>query len=111
MNKISVVIPVYGQWPLVKMNVERCLALDGDYINEIIVVDDFSPEQSPYSFDRRVLIIRNISNLGYSGSVNVGLKAATTPIIVLLDSDAYPTKPYVRFLNSIYADSSIGCIG
>lgn len=112
MESVSIVIPVYGQWHLLKRNVDALLRYDGDRIAEIIVVDDCSPEANPYLFNKKVRVARNEKNLGYTGTVNNGLKAAVSDIIVLLDSDAYPLEPFLEKLLTLYnAGSAIGCIG
>jgi GT2 family glycosyltransferase len=113
MEKVSVVIPVYGQWHLLKRNIDALLQYDRGQIAEIVVVDDCSPDPNPYSFSHEVVrIIRNTKNLGYTGTVNNGLKQAGSRIIVLLDSDAYPLGPFIDKLLSLYkADNTIGCIG
>jgi glycosyltransferase involved in cell wall biosynthesis len=113
MEKVSVVIPVYGQWHLLKRNIDGLLKYDGDRISEIIVVDDCSVDPNPYRFDDAIVrITRNEKNLGYTGTVNNGLRRASARIIVLLDSDAYPLGPFVEKLVGMYdADTSIGCIG
>ncbi|HEX6429714.1 MAG TPA: glycosyltransferase [Niastella sp.] len=113
MERVSVVIPVYGQWHLLKRNIDALLHYDRDRIAEIIVVDDCSPEPNPYRFSNDVVMItRNKNNLGYTGTVNNGLRKATSGIIVLLDSDAYPLGPFIgKLINMYNADSTIGCIG
>lgn len=113
MEKVSVVIPVYGQWHLLKRNIDALLHYDRDRIAEIIVVDDCSPDHNPYRFSNDVVrIIRNMKNLGYTGTVNNGLRAARSRIIVLLDSDAYARGPFVyKLINMYNADNTIGCIG
>lgn len=113
MKNVSVVIPVYGQWHLLKRNIDALLHYDRDRIAEIIVVDDCSPDPNPYQFSTDVVrIIRNTKNLGYTGTVNNGLKRAKSAIIVLLDSDAYPLGKFMDKLINMYgADSTIGCIG
>jgi GT2 family glycosyltransferase len=113
MEKVSVVIPVYGQWHLLKRNIDALLNYDRDRIAEIIVVDDCSPDANPYRLSSDVVkVIRNMKNLGYTETVNKGLNAARSGIIVLLDSDAYPLRPFVdKLINMFDADSTIGCIG
>ncbi|HLZ16493.1 MAG TPA: glycosyltransferase [Cyclobacteriaceae bacterium] len=111
MKGVSIIIPVYGQWHLVKLNIERNFQYDEGHIHEVIIVDDCSPEPNPYLFPDPVRIIKNAKNLGYTGTVNAGLKAATSEIVVLLDSDAYPVGPYMTRLIGIYEDAGIGCVG
>jgi GT2 family glycosyltransferase len=110
--KVSVVIPNYNTWDLVKKNTDALLLYDDSLIHEIIVVDDCSPIENYLTFSDKIFIIRNRKNLGYGGSVNVGMKAAIGDCIILLDSDACILKPIVEQLVSFYAaDELIGCIG
>lgn len=113
MERVSVVIPVYGQWHLLKRNVDALLTYDQHRIAEIIVVDDCSPDPNPYQFNNEVVrVIRNMKNQGYTGTVNNGLREAKCRIIVLLDSDAYPLGPFVDTLVNMYnTNNAIGCIG
>ncbi|MEO6520469.1 MAG: glycosyltransferase [Mucilaginibacter sp.] len=113
MEKVSVVIPVYGQWNLLKRNIDALLKYDRDFISEIIVVNDCSPDQNPYEFDDEIVnIITNDTNKGYAGTVNNGLRKAKSSIIVLLDSDAYPLGKFIEKLLTMYkANPAIGCIG
>jgi GT2 family glycosyltransferase len=113
MDKVSVVIPVYGQWNLVKRNIDALLRFDRDHIAEIIIVDDCSPDRNPYKFNEEVVTeITNEKNLGYTGTVNNGLRRAKSKIIVMLDSDAYPLGPFVQKLTAMYiSNATIGCIG
>jgi GT2 family glycosyltransferase len=112
-TKVSIVIPVYGQWDLAKRNIDSLLKHDGENIAEIIVVDDCSVEINPFNFDNEhVKVIKNPRNLGYAGTVNNGLRAATSTTIILLDSDAYLISPIVGKLQEILdADPQTGCVG
>ena len=95
-----------------KKNIEQHMLLDNENFEQIIIVDDCSPEQNPYLFPEKISIFRNEKNLGYTATVNRGLRLAKPEIIVLLDSDAYPVQAYVQTLVELYnADSNIGCIG
>ena len=94
-----------------------------DYPNlEVIVVDNASTdgsrewlqawaaEASPAGHVRRLLL--NDSNLGFAAGNNVGLRAATGDVLVLLNNDTYVTPGWVRGLsNHLRVDRSIGLIG
>ena len=107
------VIPVYGQWDLVKRNIDSLLKFDPDSIREIIAVDDCSPQPCPYRFDATIVrIIKNETNLGYTGTVNNGLKHAVSDIIILLDSDAFLLEPVINdIIKTFEKDDSLGCLG
>ena len=109
---VSVVIPNYNTWDLVERNVNALLHFDNELITEIIVVDDCSPTKNYISFTEKVKVLRNEKNLHYTGSVNVGLKACKGDIIVLLDSDAYPTHPFIQSTINLYKNNNLlGCVG
>lgn len=111
-KKVTVVIPVYNGWNLLKRNIDSLLTFDKKYILEIIVIDDCSPESNPYQFDDIVHFIKNELNLGYTGTVNNGLKKANSDVILLLDSDAYFIKPILADVITMYNnDLSLGCVG
>lgn len=110
--KVSVVIPNYNTWDLVKRNIDALLQYDSDWIDEIIVVDDCSPIANPFIFSEKVRIIRNSENLHYTRTVNRGLRAARGEVVVLLDSDAYPIQAFIQTLVEEYAThANLGCIG
>lgn len=111
-HKVSIVIPVYSQWHLVKRNVDACLNFDNDFIEEILIIDDCSPTGNPYIFPEKISLIKNRKNKGYTGTVNEGLKRAKSEIIILLDSDAYPVRPFIEKLINIYSSNNkVGCVG
>ncbi|MBO9699690.1 MAG: glycosyltransferase family 2 protein [Sporocytophaga sp.] len=113
MDKVSIVIPVYGQWHLLKRNIDSLIKFDKDLIHEIIFVNDCSPEKNPYVFDDSIVKeVLNITNKGYAGTVNVGLKKASSDIVVLLDSDAYPIESFIRkVIDAFRKNKRLGCIG
>jgi GT2 family glycosyltransferase len=111
MKGVSIVIPVYGQWDLVKLSIDKNLHYDSSHIKEVIIVDDCSPEPNPYEFDDKVRIIRNPENRGYTRTLNAGLKVATSEIVIVLDSDAHPVNSYIQKLSNIYEDNTVGCVG
>jgi GT2 family glycosyltransferase len=112
MQKISIVIPVYNAWHLVKRNIDALIKFERENLLEIIIVDDNSPECNPYIFDSDIVeTVTNVNNLGYTATVNKGLKMAASEVVVLLDSDAYPINPFTAQLLKLYEDSTVGCIG
>ena len=112
MEKISIVIPVYGQWDLVKRNVDALLMFDQPFIEEIILVNDCSPDPNPFSFDNEIVrIVDNIQNLGYAGTANHGLRVAKSDIIVLMDSDSCAKDPFISKVIGLFkSDQSLGCV-
>ena len=91
MEKISVIIPVYG----VENYLDRCVksVVNQTYKNlEIILVDDGSPDNCPRMCDEWALRdhrIRTVhrENGGQSCARNTGLSVATGDYIAFIDSD------------------------
>jgi len=90
---VSVVIPFYNQADYVLDAVRSVFAQTyKDF--EIIIVDDASQEPLPWQINRyanrpnkKIRIIRNITNRGIAAARNVGIANATGDFILPLDAD------------------------
>ena len=87
--------------------VERCLksVLNTDYpLFEVIFVDNGSTDGSPelvqklFGEDKRLRIILNKENLGFTGGNNVGIKMSKGEYIVLLNNDTEVPSDWLRQL-------------
>ena len=108
---LSVVIPNYNGQDLLKKNLPKVLeAVDA----EIIVVDDASTDGSLgvlNSFKEKIKVIKNEKNLGFSSTVNRGVKEARGEIIILLNTDVTPEKGFLNPLLSHFEDKSMFAVG
>ncbi|RMD74280.1 MAG: glycosyltransferase family 2 protein, partial [Lentisphaerae bacterium] len=88
---VSVVIPTYNRYPLVRESIDSALAQPE--VHEVIVVDDASMDGTverltrDYDGCERLRMLRQPENRDKSAARNRGLAAATTPFIMFLDSD------------------------
>ncbi len=120
--KVSVIVLTYNNLAFT----EACLfSLEAysDYRNlELIVVDNASSDGSrewlsdwaaqPSAAGHARHLVLNDANLGFSAGNNVGLRAATGEVLVLLNNDTYVTPGWVRGLcNHLRADRSLGLVG
>lgn len=116
---ISVVIPNYNGKELLAKNLPKVFAELKNFDSgkkELIVVDDASTDDS-VSFlnalakehDFKVLL--NEKNLGFSPTVNKGVKVASGEIIVLLNTDIYPEKNFLEPLLSHFKDEKVFAVG
>jgi GT2 family glycosyltransferase len=67
------------------------------------VVDNASTDGSLELLVRNypeVHVIRNTANLGFAGGNNVAMRAASTPLVVLLNNDAHPAPDWLRRLTA-----------
>lgn len=88
----SVVIPNWRGKELLQKNLPSVLKVGFD---EIIVVDDASPDDSCQFLKSKypkVKVINHAKNLGFAHSVNSGVSAADGDIIFLLNLDVSPSK-------------------
>ncbi|HEX5353165.1 MAG TPA: glycosyltransferase [Rhodanobacteraceae bacterium] len=116
--KVSVIVLTYNNLDLTKV----CLASVeqfSDYDNmEVIVVDNASTDGTPDFLrewtrdhdDRRIIL--NSENLGFAAGNNVGLAAADSEYLVLLNNDTHVTPGWVATLmGHLRRNEKLGMIG
>jgi dolichol-phosphate mannosyltransferase len=91
---ISVVIPIFNEEGNIGRLVNETLgAVPKNALGEIIVVDDHSSDGGPQEVlaiaakQKKVRLLRHLSNAGQSASVRTGVEAAKFGIIATLDGD------------------------
>lgn len=98
MKKATIIIPNYNGLRFM----EPCLrALEGQDCQdfEVLVVDNGSTDGSVlWLEDRGIPAIFLPENTGFSGAVNVGIRAARTPYVILLNNDTEAEPGYVGAL-------------
>jgi len=108
--KISIIIPNYNGEELLKKNLPKVLAASGNA--EIVVVDDCSSDNSIEILKEfPVGVIRNEKNLGFSSTVNRGVKEAKGEVIILLNTDVAPQKDFIDFLTPHFNDEKVFAVG
>lgn len=101
MKKVSVIIPNYNGMQYVK----RCLdSLMEQTLKdwEILFIDNGSADGSRELVEKEYPLVKVIAlpeNLGFCGAVNIGIRAATAPYVVLLNND---TEAEPEFLQELY---------
>lgn len=127
MKKISIVIPNYNGENLLKKNLPKVFEAVEYYVNkqnaqaEIVVVDDCSTDESVEeikneklkmkNYNVKLKIVQNDRNLGFSSTVNRGVKEAAGEIVVLLNTDVVPEKNFLQPLLSHFRDEDIFAVG
>jgi glycosyltransferase involved in cell wall biosynthesis len=87
-NSVSVIIPTFNRSQYLPRAIESVLSQLLDY-DELIIVDDGSTDETPKIIEKykgHIKYIRS-EHLGAGGARNVGINAATCPLIAFLDSD------------------------
>ncbi len=91
MNGVSVVIPAYNEADRIHHVFQSLSGID--YIDEIIVVDDGSVDDTTLvvneyrNKDPRITLITNSTNLGKGQTVYLGVQSSRNPVILMLDAD------------------------
>ena len=90
LSQVSVVMVTYGAWHWTERALSALLELT-PALDEVIVVDNGSPDDTPDLLTERfpaVRLLRNATNLGFGHACNQGAEAATAPLVCFLNSDA-----------------------
>lgn len=92
----SVVIPAFNEEEGISGLLEAIKALDLFEKYEFIVIDDGSSDQTAAVASRYpVKVVRHGVNKGYGASLKTGVRRATTPLIITLDSDGQHDPAYI----------------
>lgn len=108
--KVTIIIPNYNG---LKFMVPCMEALEKQRFQDydLIVVDNASSDGSIDFMEERypdVKLIKLDQNYGFSGAVNVGIRAADTPYVILLNNDTEAEPDYVgEMVKAIEADDKI----
>lgn len=112
-NRVSVILPNYNGSALLMANLPSLFNalhqsdLDG---YEVIVVDDCSSDDSIERLSAEfpeVMILRNPRNLGFSATCNAGIRAATSPLLCIANTDVTFTPDYFTEALRHFADSNV----
>ncbi len=112
-QSISVVIPNYNGRTLLEENLPSVFdAIAHSRIDdfEIIVADDASTDDSVAFLKAKypgIISILNSSNLGFSGNINTGLKAAKKHLVLALNSDVRLNEDYFVHLLEYFDDLNV----
>jgi cellulose synthase/poly-beta-1,6-N-acetylglucosamine synthase-like glycosyltransferase len=109
-SSFTVILPAYRNSDAVKMAVTHLLEM-GIPSKQILVVDDFSNDQYATATETSKLGIRVISinrNSKKVGAINLGLDAAKTDYVVMLDSDSFIVSSYPRLREAILEMQELG---
>jgi glycosyltransferase involved in cell wall biosynthesis len=99
MKPLTIIIPAYNEASTISRVLEQVKAGCQDFVEEIIVVDDGSEDNtSQLAKEAGVHVIRHARNVGYGQSLKTGIRAAKTEFILTMDSDGQHRVEDVRRL-------------
>lgn len=104
----DIVLPIYGDANLTAIVIDAALAAIGDEDVRLVVINDCSPDVQierlcdvlEQSGDRRIVVLRNQVNLGFSATVNRGIEYCVGRDVILLNSDAVIPKQFLHRIRS-----------
>lgn len=117
---ISLIIPNYNGEKLLQKNLPKVieeLSSFDKHKSEIIIVDDASVDNSMNilrEFEDKysnLVILSNEENLGFSSTVNKGVANANYEILILLNTDVYPSKGFLTPLLKHFSDNNVFAVG
>ncbi len=107
--RTTVVMPVYGNWPVVKRAV-AALSTQLGPDRELVVVDDASPEAGPDDLTA-ARVIRNDESIGFGPSCNRGAAEARGEHLCFLNSDSLVEPGALDALEQAAGDERNGAVG
>jgi GT2 family glycosyltransferase len=112
MKSVGVLVSNYQSWPLTERAIREVLRWSGDAISKIVVVDNASDAPALFPNTDKVVIHRNIQNLGYVRSVNIGMHLLDDDVVLFLDCDAYPLMDLIpQIFQHFQNEPRLGALG
>ncbi|MCF1183819.1 glycosyltransferase [Marichromatium gracile] len=104
--RVSVVIPIHGQFGYTHHCLAALARCDDTARFEVVVVDDCSPDDSAARLAAYpgVRLIRNPENLGFVGTCNRGAEAARGELLVFLNNDTQVQPGWLDALLATFDD-------
>ena len=115
---VEIIIPVYNALD----DLQKCLASIKSNVDDlevrVIVVNDGSASSATEwlreycAHDPMVYLVENTQNMGYTKSVNIGLKVSSAPYVILQNSDTVVSSGWLdRLMGCMKSSQKIGIVG
>jgi poly-beta-1,6 N-acetyl-D-glucosamine synthase len=113
---VSIIVPAYNEESVIRSSLASLLELRYPYY-EIIAVDDGSTDATyermkefeGNHYGVKVAVFRK-ENSGKADTLNYGVRRASAPIVVCMDSDSRLTPDALRYAVRHFADQSVGAV-
>lgn len=109
-DSISVVLPNFNGRNLLEKNLPSLIEALGGFVNEIIIVDDCSTDDSVKFLKETypdIKLICNEVNTGFSATCNKGINAARLTLLCVVNTDVTFTPDYFANLIREFDDTSL----
>lgn len=110
---ISIIIPNYNGFELLRKNIPYVLAAaqnNDNQISEVIVVDDRSVDMSTKFLSQyypQIKLIKHKKNRGFSSTINTGVRGSKGDFLVLLNSDVQPAPDFLATAIPHFTDPKV----
>ena len=99
-SPVSIIIPNYNGERILRQSLAKVIAAVNAYREdcEIIVVDDASADNSVQLISRHfadIKVITHTVNMGFAEAVHSGVRMASHPILILLNTDVFPDHDFI----------------
>ncbi len=114
LKDITIIIPNYNGEEVLKSNLPKVIDASYNKVFEIIIVDDASTDKSVEIIKQQfpqIKLIEKLKNEGFSSTVNVGVKNASTKLVCLLNSDVIPNENFLENTLSYFDDQDTAAVG
>lgn len=111
--RCSVVIPCHGGVELTRACLASLLEQRGVEELEVLLVDNASSDGTAElaTMSPVIRVLRQEQNLGFAGGVNVGLRAARLPFVLVLNNDTQAAENMLQELHRVLtSDAAIGAV-
>ncbi len=109
---VATLILVATDWPADLDRALKALAADRpDGLQIVVVADGPSAEQDAALDDIDAEVVRTSERLGQAAAVNIGIRRAAAPVVVVLDTSVEPTGDVMTPLVAALDDPSVGVAG
>lgn len=115
---VEIIIPVYNALDDLRKGLASIKSNVGDIDVRVIVVNDGSELSTTEwlreycAHDPMVYLVENAQNMGYTKTVNVGLRVSSAPFVVLLNSDTVVSFGWLDgLMRCMESSSKVGIVG
>lgn len=110
----SIIIPAFNRVDLTTQCLRALIANSAETDYEVVIVDNASSDATPQlcaSLGGQATVIRNDINLGFAKACNQGARAATSDVLVFLNTDTEPHPGWLPPAIAALDDPSVGAVG
>jgi GT2 family glycosyltransferase len=108
---IAIIITNYNTWDLTRHCAKQCYLQDEGKFDSLLVYDDCSATASSETFPEGTRIHMGMPNVGLVKALNHAFSLVSQDVVVLFDSDAYPTTPFCEDVAAMFEmDASLGLV-